>query len=165
MQKTLANLRWWLDGFRLFMGRQKLLPFNTYVALYAMWTGLAGLFNWSLSGTLFNASLTPDLAALFNVMQLVAGLLIFFGIGWESEHFEGLGLVLLVTSAVVRGIASATLIGINDSLAIGIVMNGILLIPACAIRFYALWKGERTVSTASPHVITSVEELTANGEE
>lgn len=165
MRDTIASGHWWWSGIVKFCGRLKVVPFNVYAAGIAIWTGVAGLFNWSLQSTAFNVSLSPELVLLFNLLYVVSGVLIFCGLGWDSPHFEGLGLVLLLMSTLVRAITTASLTGVTDTITINIVVYAILTIPACMVRFRSLWKGEKTLSTASPEVITSVEELPKSGDE
>lgn len=156
-RQTIHSLRWWASGAASMLKRHAVMPFETAFALMSIWSGLAGLFDWSLQSKTFNVSVNADLAMGFNVVYIVAGVSIFCGLGWAYRNLEAFGLILLFMSLVVRVVTTAALVGIFYPVVIGLVAQALFFCPACMWRFYSLWKGEIVITTQA--IVTSPKEL------
>jgi len=102
---------------RAFLGRIATLPFESFIAVLALQSGLVGLFRIGSSATVLDAVLGVSLAHVFQVGYAVSGLLMLVGVGLGRADSEGFGLMLLSTSVVIRTIALVYLLGITEDVA------------------------------------------------
>lgn len=149
------------EGTKDFILRMVVVPFEIALALTAMWSGTAGLFNLSITATAFNATLPHWLVTLFNLMYIVAGLGVLSGVGWSYRNAEASGLILMFTSLIVRAGALYVTQGLN-SISTNVIIQAVFFGGACVVRVAVLFAKHNTIlhpTEKQAVVIESVEQL------
>lgn len=136
-----------LQQKRIFFHRLTVLPFEAAIALASVWGGLASLFGLTISGQAFGTALPPNMATAFNLLYIISGLAILFGLGWGYRNLEACGLILLLTSLTVRSIALAVTFGLAPSIATMLVQAAIFAV-ATIIRLRTVFKNGTTVQVS-----------------
>lgn len=143
-------------GMRHFRKRLVIVPFDTALALTAVWSGLGAFFDASIQARLFNDAL-PDFAAiLFNIVYIVSGLAVLAGIGWAYRNLEISGWILLLTSLIVRTISLWSYGGFNPFVTASLV-QGAIFGTACEIKIYYLLKRKVIVLADSDSLVPTGE--------
>lgn len=124
---------------RVFFRRLTVLPFEGAIALASVWGGVASLFGLTTAGQAFGTALPPNMTIAFNLLYILSGLAILFGLGWGYRNLEACGLILLLTSLTVRSIALAVTFGITPSIATALV-QAVIFIAATAFRLRSIFK-------------------------
>lgn len=132
------------EGGRVFLTRLSVVPFESAIALSAVWAGTASLFGISGSGAAFNATLPHPLVVLFNIMYIVSGVVTVLGLGFGYRNLEGFGLVTLATSLAIRLIALAVISGVQPD-TITAIVQAMIFIPASLVRLVSLTHGVEVV--------------------
>jgi len=73
-------------------------------AAISVYAGIAGLIDFGPGAASLRAQV-GSLTQLFNLVYLLAGCALFFGVGMNKRNLEASGLVLLLTSLLIRMIA------------------------------------------------------------
>lgn len=148
-------------GTREFILRVIVVPFEIAIALTAVWAGAAGLLTLSPSAAAFNATLPQWLVTMFNLIYVIAGLAMLTGVGWNYKNAEASGLILLITSLLIRAVALYVTRGF-DQVTTNVIVQATLFGGAAVIRLGMILAKRQTVIVATPSqavVIESVEEL------
>lgn len=124
---------------QVFFRRITVLPFESAIALASVWGGVASLFGLTTAGQAFGTALPPNMATAFNLLYIISGLSILFGLGWGYRNLEACGLVLLLTSLTVRSIALAVTFGAAPSIATMLVQS-VMFIAATVFRLQSIFK-------------------------
>ncbi len=134
---------WDAPSFRAFFRRLDIACFETLVASYCVYNGVAAMFihaNRQTQAGVFNSAVWPHLAVAFNIGFIIAGLLLLVGMGMGRREIEGAGLVTILTSVGVRALTMVWLIGFSPITISVLVLNGGTII-ACHRRLLALKRG------------------------
>lgn len=118
---------------KTFFVRQSVYPFEVMWAFVCMFLGLVAVLNYGVTTPPLNTALGATTAMIFNVIFFVAGAGMFFGIGFGKGNIEAFGLILLITSLLVRTIASGWFFGIDPMAVNGYILN-LGFVVACAVR-------------------------------
>lgn len=123
-----------------FFRQLAVLPFESALALVSVWSGLSSLFGLTTAGQAFNAALPPWMVIAFNLLYVLSGLAIALGIGWGYRNLEACGLILLLTSLLVRGIAIVvTSWDTNASGVVAAQFSSAVFIGATLLRLMAIF--------------------------
>ena len=122
-----------------FMARQIIRPFDTAIALSAMWTGFMSFFNSAIAANLFSDAISHNVATIFNIVYVVAGFALWAAIGWGYRALESTALGMLLTSLIVKSIVLYAAVGLNQFTNASIAQSVVFGV-ACVIRIIILWK-------------------------
>lgn len=134
----------------LFFLRQRVVPFETGIAVYCLYSSITALVGFGLTNNMFRSSVPGPISTFFNAAFVVAGLCMFLGIGLGRRDIEGLGLMAVVTSLVIRSVAVTYFFGLDEIVVNGFVIRGmpivvntnvtnIIFIVACLIRLESIF--------------------------
>lgn len=125
-------------------GRLTTLPFSTVFACFAIFAGLVGLIDFD--GTTADAlgQALGRWGNLFELVYLVSGAGMLYGLAFGKAKVESPALVLLGMNVVVRSVALVLVLGFGSRIATGLVLNA-LVIWACWVRVAILMRGDRIV--------------------
>lgn len=138
---------------RLTFWRQlTVMPFETAIALISVWGGLASLIGLTAGRQAFSATLPPVMVNVFNVVYILSGLAIVLGIGWGYRNLEACGLILLVTSLVVRGFALVVAVGPTRAVLVAQV-SSVVFIIATVLRLIAVARNVTVAHVKGPVAI------------
>ena len=86
------------------------------------------------------------IAMMFNVLYLMAGLAMFFGLGLMRGNLEAFGLILVPPSLIIRVIATGWVQGftLNPAIINGYVLNAAFIF-ACVVRLMVLLRAQRVL--------------------
>lgn len=127
-----------------FFLRQSRHSFETMFGFFCVWASLTAFLNFGITANAFTQVIGPVAATLFNIVYLLAGIAIYFGIGFGKGNIEGAGLILLAASLLVRVLASAWLLGWNPITINGHVLNAAIVV-GCGVRLYLLFKVQQVL--------------------
>lgn len=127
---------------QIFMHRQFVLfPFEASTALFALYTGITGMLGLGLTSDLFIRNIGTEWAFAFNLLYAFAGAAMYLGVVSMMRNIEAFGLVLMVTSVLIRLIA----LGWQGFPAsderwsiIHVQVMSALILMACAARLYLI---------------------------
>lgn len=112
-------------------------PFETLIALLAVFTALFALFRVGGAGaSAYDAVLPHWAATLFQIGYLLSGLLLLGGVGASRADVESAGLVIIAASQVARAIVNVALIGLAAA-SVSVVFS-VLVVGACGTRLWLL---------------------------
>jgi hypothetical protein len=140
-------------GFPAFRKRLEIVPFETALAVAAVWSGGSALLGWTVQGQALEAILPHWLAGIFSITYLLAGAGLLTGIGLAYRNIETAALVLLLSSLAIRVVAGYTVGGFSPAFVQGTV-QAVVFIPACAFRIKQLARGVSIVQTENIPVLT-----------
>lgn len=141
-------------GFKLFMHRWIITPFEVAFALVAMWTGLISFFNWTVAARAFNSALPTELSTLFNLIYFISGIFMLTGIGWAYRNVEAAGLIFLFTVLLVRVITLISMVGFTPETTSAIV-QGLAFGFACIARLRLILKNQVLVRASDiPEIVS-----------
>lgn len=126
-------------GFRLFLNRCSIVPFETAVGVLSIWAGGVALLNATFVARTFNSSLPQVYTAAFNLVYLIAGAFIVTGLGWAYRNLETSGLIFLVTTLIVRVVSLVFIVGWMPE-TISAIVQGIVFGVAGGVRIRSLMK-------------------------
>lgn len=126
-------------GWKLFVHRCTIVPFEVALGAVAVWTGFTSFFEWTVTARAFGSSLPGYMTDAFNLVYLVAGAFIMVGVGWGYRNVESSGVILLATTLLVRVMALMFSVGVTPETTSAIV-QGLTFGFACAIRLRDLLK-------------------------
>lgn len=126
-----------INKSKIFLRMVNAAPFETMFATYSFYAGTAGLFNFGLTPSIFEQVVGPIVALIFNVAYAIAGLSMFFGLWLARKEIESFGLIVVMTSALIRQIAVGYVAGFSSVIFSGYVFAAIF-IAACSIRLRQL---------------------------
>jgi hypothetical protein len=106
--------------------------------------GVAGLLNYGSGNDPLTVVLPGWLTTLFQVIFTVAGLSTLVGLGRGSFGLEGMGLVLMVTSVLMRLLLFVVYLGFPPEIIVGATFYFVLG-WACLARLRSLRRGEALV--------------------
>lgn len=135
-----------------FLGRLMVLPFEAAIAVSSATLGVASLFGFTAPSQAFGAVLPASMVALFNLLYILSGLCILHGLGWAYRNLEACGLILLITTLVVRVIMLAVTFGAAPSIMTAL-LQLIIFIAASITRLQALFKDNTIVQIPGPVTI------------
>jgi hypothetical protein len=105
----------------------------------AIWSGVSAFFNLTVTATVVNLSLPPDLVTLFNLLYVLAGFLMLAGLGWSYRNLEATGIIFLFTSLLVRLIVLVVMAGVQATILPAVLQN-LTFGLACGARLVFLLK-------------------------
>lgn len=124
---------------RVFLRRLTVLPFESAIAVASIWGGLSSLFGLTSAGQAFGNALPPLMVTLFNLLYILSGLSIVFGLGWGYRNLEACGLILLLTSLAVRSITLTFTFGLTP-LVVATLASSVIFIVATVFRLESIFK-------------------------
>lgn len=127
---------------KAFWRRLKVVPFEALIALFAAYSGAVSLLGIGPTATALTLQLPPWLVNVLNIVFLLAGLAMVFGIGVPRRSLEAFGLVLVLMSVVVRTLALQWLVGATADTLNGLVLNSLTVIFLW-VRLSAVIRGSR----------------------
>lgn len=128
-----------MDSDVKFFKLQSVIPFETAFAAFCVYSGLAGVLDFGIISNIFREVLGDRLALCFNLLYVLAGLLLFFGIGFNKRNTEALGLIVISGSLLVRSIVTARFVGVRGDI-VGSYVFAAMFITASAVRLSWLRK-------------------------
>lgn len=134
-------MRSWPVGFRLFVHRCAVVPFEASIGILAIWTGATSFLNYTVAARAFTSSLPEVFTVSFNLVYLVAGAFILCGLGWGYRNIESSGMILLATVMGVRVIALVVTAGFTPETTAAII-QGLTFGLASLIRLHSLLKNK-----------------------
>lgn len=134
---------------RVFFHRITVLPFEGAIALASVWGGVASLFGLTTAGQAFGTALPANMATAFNLLYIISGLAILFGLGWGYRNLEACGLILLLTSLTVRSIALAVTFGVAPSI-VTMLVQSVIFIAATVFRLESIFRNGTIVQVKGP---------------
>lgn len=134
---------------KVFLRRLAVLPFEAAIAIASIWGGMSSLFGLTTGGQAFGASLPPGMVTLFNLLYILSGLAIMLGLGWGYRNLEACGLILLITSLLVRSLTVTVTFGATP-LVIATVAQAVIFGTATILRLIAVFKNGTIVQVNGP---------------
>jgi hypothetical protein len=132
-------------GCRLFCSKTATAPFETATGLLAVWTGVTSFLGYGIGNLAFDASLQSDaLVQIFNLIYILSGAAILAGLGWSYRNVEASGIILLLTSLVIRIVAVSSRIGFN-AITTTVIIQGVFFGIACFVRLMFLLRNRVTI--------------------
>lgn len=126
-----------IQRLKEFLKQQSIVPFETTLAFFFIYAAIASLAGFGVTATPLSKVLGYWITMVFNVVYLFAGLGMYFGIGLRWGNIEAFGLILLITSIVVRLIAATWILGINPMVINGYILNAAFIF-SCLIRLWTI---------------------------
>lgn len=120
-------------------------PFKIAMSLFAIYSGVSGLFGFGASNEIFDAAV--KYSYVFNSLFIVAGLLTMAGVFWHKLNVEAAGLLLISSSLVIRMTSTVALVGWDQS-AHNLLALSILFTSASFVRIWDIMM----VANATPKV-------------
>lgn len=143
------------EKIKEFFRRQIVAPFETTFAFICIYSGAVALMGYSRPADLFRESLGTNLADIYNVIYLFAGLSLFVGIGLSRINIEAVGLIIVSMSLVVRTIVVLYMGGITQS-QINMMVFAIAFVFACGIRLWSLTRYQWVVQPKPPPIVRAM---------
>lgn len=131
---------WW----KLVITRLNVVPFEAAIAWLSFFAGFVGVTNLTTSTDSLNVFLPGWFVLALNIVYMVAGILMLAGLSTARRDIEGSGIVLLLGSIAVRGLAVMFVAGLHASTFLLIAFYTIFAL-ACLSRIKALFSGSVTV--------------------
>lgn len=126
---------------RNFFAHQRNAPFETMLGFFLIYAGVFGTI-YTISGKAIASvsTLGYKTTLILNISYLIAGLGVFFGIGFNKYNIEAFGLLTVATSLAIRAFIAVWIVGIRNPLIINIViLNGIFVL-SCIVRLINIIK-------------------------
>lgn len=156
MMKTVDRSiqEWPLNG-RVALRRLMFVSFEVALAITAIWTGGTAFLGLTIAASAFNAALPSAMVTVFNALYFASGVVMIFGIAFGYRSVEAVGLMLFITSLVVRVVALFGTFGPDPMLLSPIFLSSVY--AACAIaRLYVLiMNGKLLYTTRAVHIVES----------
>ena len=131
-------------GWRLFRHRLVCVPFESSLAIVAIWTGATSLLEYSVAARAFSWALPQATVDIFNLAYVLAGAFVLLGVGWGYRNVESSGLLMLFTVLTVRVFSLMVLVGTTPETVTAIV-QGLTFGLATLLRLYMIIKGKTLV--------------------
>lgn len=130
----------WPPFFRIPTVRRQIIifPFEVAMALWCAYSGITGALHVGPAADAFHRALGPW-ATLFNIWFVIAGLSMYLGVALTRRNIEAFGLILVISSLVIRITALIWAVGTDSSLVNQYVLNGLITLAALA-RLLSLWR-------------------------
>ena len=96
-----------------FLKRQSVHSFEVTFAVFCFYTGVAGLLGVGLSAGPLTSILGGWLATVLDVAFALSGVMMFFGVGFGRRDVEAGGLVLVITSLLIRNVTLLMVFGMT----------------------------------------------------
>ena len=134
----------WFPTPRLhdFFVRQSQHSFEVVIAFWCVYSGVTSLFNFGIVSNVITNALGTFAAAAFNILFVISGVAIYYGIGRSRGNVEGAGVILLAMSLLVRSLATGWVLGLSPVIFNSYILNGTLIV-ACMVRLVLLIKVQR----------------------
>ncbi len=87
-------------------------PFEIGLALFSIYSGVSGLFNFGASNILFQAAIKG--ASIYNIIFILAGASVIYGLAMVKANVEAFGLCCIISSLIVRMLAIIATTGWNE---------------------------------------------------
>ncbi len=84
-------------------------PFKLALCLFAVYSGISGLFDFGTSNEIFSAAI--KFSSVFNILFILAGVTAMIGVLKTKLNIEAAGLVLIITSLLLRVMATVAISG------------------------------------------------------
>lgn len=126
-------------GARLFCGRCAVAPFETATAVLSVWSGAISFFGVTITASVVNTLLPPQLVVLFNLLYVLSGAFMLAGLGWNYRNLEATGIIFLATSLIIRFIVLFVAAGFQPVILTALVTN-LAFGLACGTRLVFLLK-------------------------
>lgn len=152
---VMKSLREFPEGWRMFIKRSTVCPFEVAIGLLSIWTGILSLFDVTVAAKAFSAALPDPLADILNLLYILAGHFIVTGVGWNYRNVEASGLIFLFSILVIRVLSLTFLIGFTPETTAAII-QGVIFGAACMIRLKALLQ-HKIVISAKPEEIIGID--------
>jgi hypothetical protein len=124
-----------------FFRKQSPTPFQACFAFFCIYSGIAGLLTFGVASDVLREVLGFVLSVIFNVVYIVAGVSLYFGLGLNNRNLEAFGLILIFTSLFVRSLTIFYLVGFDPAI-FSTYVYSIAFMIACVVRFSNLLKGK-----------------------
>lgn len=129
-----------------FYQNQRIAPFEAMFGFICIYAGLAGIFNFGIINNIFSGLLSGTLLLLLNLIYLLSGITIFWGLGLRKGNIEAFGLILLATTLLIRTILFGWLLGLNPIIVNAYISN-MAFIFGCLVRIITIVKNNRVITT------------------
>lgn len=96
-----------------FLKRQSVHSFEVTFAVFCIYSGLAGIMGIGLSSGPLTSILGGWLATVIEVAFAISGAMMFFGIGFGRRDLEAGGLVMVITSLLLRNLTLLMTFGLT----------------------------------------------------
>lgn len=134
------------EGFKLFRTRAAVVPFEVAIGFLSMWTGTISFFDITVAARALKTGMPIGVLNAFNLLYLLAGAFIVAGVGWGYRNVEASGMVLLLTTLMVRVATFIFVIGFAPDTTAAIV-QGLVFGIASGIRLVSLLRNKVLVLT------------------
>lgn len=131
-------------GAVTFFHRQSIMPYQAGIAALSIIMGVFSFFDWTLAAMLFNNALPMGGVLGFNLMYVVSGFAMFFGMGWGYRNLESFGLILLLTVLIARVIVVFAAVGLTP-ITTSTIVQGAVIGFSTLVRLVMLVKGHDVV--------------------
>lgn len=121
--------------------RVNTLPFETLLALLAVFSCIFGLLHVTSSTNTLDAALGEPLTVAFEIGYGVAGLLMLAGLGFGKGNLEAAGLIMLGSNGLVRFLALWAVVGFTSGVAMALFFY-LLIVGACVARLRSILNRE-----------------------
>lgn len=126
-------------GFRLFLNRSKVVPFEFAVGFASVYIGAVSFLGGTAGAQAANQALPPLMVAVLNLIYLLSGFFIIFGLGWGYRNLEASGVILLFTALIARLVMLIVITGFTLTTTATAVQGGAFAV-ACIVRLISLMK-------------------------
>jgi hypothetical protein len=132
--------------WRAMLGNLRIVPFETVIAFYSAYSGVAGILEFGVANSIFSDSLGSGLVLIFNLIYIIAGMAMISGVALGRKDIESAGLILVITSILVRIIAIAVSMGISPAI-INFHVLSVAMIVAAVTRLNFIFKFKLTLES------------------
>lgn len=122
-----------------FQSRHNIIPFEGGFALFAIYSSLVGLFGFGVIPSAVSRELGNIFTVTSNFVFLIAGLGMYFGVGFGRRDFEAFGLILTMASLLCRMLLAHWVLGF-DSVTFNNYMYNTIFIVVCIIRLSTVFQ-------------------------
>lgn len=122
-----------------FQERQNIVPFEAAFALFSIYSSLISILNFGVIPNALNNILGKVFTTIFSILFFVAGICIYFGVGFARRDVEAFGILVIVACLITRMFLIGFIIGIDPIVFNNYIFN-IIFIIACIIRLNTVLK-------------------------
>lgn len=137
-----------LTFIKNFYVAQKIRPFESMIGFFCIFAGIITILDFGIIHTpiteLFIAFIGAKLYLILNIVYILSGVGVFFGVGLRRGNIEAFGLATLVTTIVIRTILFGLLIGFNPLIFNTYVLN-VGFIFACIVRLMTIIRNNKII--------------------
>lgn len=112
---------------------QKLHAFETMFGFFCIYGGATGMLKFGIVNTAYSHAFSETFLLVVNIIYLLAGFGISFGIGLRRGDVEAFGLIILTTTLIIRTLMLGFLFGIDPVVINAYVLN-LIFAASCIVR-------------------------------